>query len=173
LLVSRYRRAWLVLVVGVVSASCAQGAAQAPRRTLPVYEPPALPEPPQDVPAGQRGAVAVVTCVEDAPTGGTPRTVGPGIMLSTEMALHAARLRVSYDELRAVCEVDRRMAAGEREAYQRVVDAADEESALWRERSRRTWFERNGWWVGMIGGVVVGAGTAVGIAAALDAALGD
>ena len=162
----------LVLLV-LLCASCGQSAPQSRERTIPAYEPQALPEPPQDVPAGQRATVAVASCQVDVPEGDEPRTVGPGIMLSTEMAVHAARLRIGYDELRAVCEIDRRTSAAEREAFQRIINAADEETALWRERAQRSWWERNGWWVSMVGGVVIGAGTAVGLAAALDAALGD
>jgi hypothetical protein len=94
-------------------------------------------------------------------------------MLSTDMAARAARVKIAYDEMRALYEIELRAREREREAYQRIVEAADEEADLWRERSERTWFERHGWWLGMGAGVIVGAGTAIGIAAALDSALGD
>lgn len=166
----------VVFVAGLAlgAAACPQGAAQVQTRAaLPEYVPRALPAPPEDVPEGRRVSVAVSECVTEAAAGSPPSKVGPGIMLSPEMAMRAARTKVAYDEIRGLYEVDLRVMALEREACGRVVSAADEEAALWRERSKRSWVERNGVWLGIGVGVVVGAGTAVGLAAALNAALAD
>jgi hypothetical protein len=163
----------LVLVPLLMSCGGANHEQIARDRAVVPQEAVVLPPLPEDVPAARRVSVAVVECQADVPAGVPPQKVGPGIMLSTDMAARAARVKIAYDEMRALYEIELRAREREREAYQRIVEAADEEADLWRERSERTWFERHGWWLGMGAGVIVGAGTAIGIAAALDSALGD
>lgn len=129
-----------------------------------------LPEPPEDVPADRRVVLPVAKCVVEGSE--PPEETPPGIYMTQEMATRAGRTKVAYDELRGLYEVDLRTMDREREVYQKQLDLADREVAEWRERARRTWWEENRGWVGLGIGLVVGAGLAVGIAAALDGSLG-
>jgi len=132
-----------------------------------------LPDPPEDVPTSKRIVLSVTKCeVENqdptAPVEETP----PGIYMTKEMATRAGRTKVAYDELRGLYEVDLRTMERERQVYQKQLDLADQEVARLREAARRSWWEKNRGWVGLGVGLVVGAGLAVGIAAAFDGTLG-
>jgi len=94
--------------------------------------------------------------------------VGPGIMLSPEMAAHAARVRVKYDELRSMYTVDLRTEMRERQIYQRELDMADDEADRLRQEAHRSWWERNSGVLGLAAGIIVGAGLTIGVLAATD-----
>lgn len=125
-----------------------------------------LPEPPAEVPPDKRLAVAVSECTVEGSD--PPEKTPPGILMSQEMAMRAARLKVAYDEVRGLYEVDLRTMDRERAVYQRHLKAADDEIAEWRIKARRSWWERNGAQVMLGVGVALGAAFAVGMAAALD-----
>jgi hypothetical protein len=86
------------------------------------------------------------------------------------MAMRAARVKVAYDEMRGLYEVDLRTMDRERQVYDRHLKAADDEIAEWRIKARRSWWELNKGTVGLVIGVVTGAALTVGIAAAVDQA---
>ena len=128
-----------------------------------------LPAPPADVPDSKRIVLAVSKCeVESPDPTAPPEETPPGIYMTKEMATRAGRTKVAYDELRGLYEVDLRTMEREREVYQKQLDLADQEVARLREQARRSWWEKNRGWVGLGIGLVVGAGFAVGMAAALD-----
>lgn len=157
----------LVLLVG-----CGAPAMQQPEESTlpdPLFTT-ELPEPPEDVAADKRVVLPVAECVVEGSE--PPEKTPPGIYMTQELAGRAARTKVAYDELRGLYEVDLRTMDREREVYQKQLDLADREVASWREKARRTWWEENRGWVGLGIGLVVGAGLAVGIAAAFDGTLG-
>jgi hypothetical protein len=88
--------------------------------------------------------------------------------MSQEMAMRAAQFKVAYEEVRGLYEVDLATIERERMIYERYLNAADDDVARWREKARRTWWEKYGPHVVLGVGVVVGAVFAVGMAAALD-----
>ena len=127
-----------------------------------------LPDPPAEVPPDKRMVLSVSECIVEGSD--PPSKTAPGILMSQEMAMRAARLKVSYDEMRGLYKVDLATMDRERGIYERHLKAADDEIIEWRERSRRSWWEKNRGLVGLVGGVVVGAAMTIGIAAAIDQA---
>jgi len=127
-----------------------------------------LPAPPKEVPLDKRLVVAVSECTVEGsePVAKTP----PGILMNQAMAMRAARLKVAYDELRGMYEVDLSIMDREREIYERHLKAADDEIVEWRTKARRSWWERNKGTVGLVLGVMTGAALTIGIAAAIDEA---
>ena len=160
----------LIAVMLVVAVSCG-GAPQVEviEHTLPdpLFSR-ELPERPAKVPLDKRLSVSVSECIVEGsnPLQKTP----PGIMMSKEMAMRAARLKVAYDEIRGLYEIDLATMDREREVYERHLKAADDEIVEWRIKARRSWFEKNKGTVGLVLGVVTGAALTVGIAAAVDQA---
>lgn len=165
----------MIAVLLVLLVGCgAPATQQADESTLP--EPlftTELPDPPEDVPTSKRIVLPVSKCEVENPDPTAPvEETPPGIYMTKEMAARAGRTKVYADELRGLYEVDLRTMEREREVYQKQLDLADQEVASWREKARRSWLERNRGWVGLGVGLVVGAGLAVGIAAAFDGTLG-
>lgn len=160
----------VVLLCSMVAVAVACGAStteEAREHTLP--EPmfsTKLPDPPEEVPPDKRMAVAVSECVVEGSD--PPEKTPAGILMSQEMAMRAARLKVSYDELRGLYRTDLATMDREREVYQRHLDAADDEIEVWRTKARRTWLEKHGGQLGLAIGVIAGAALAVGIAAAFE-----
>jgi succinate dehydrogenase flavin-adding protein (antitoxin of CptAB toxin-antitoxin module) len=113
-------------------------------------------------------AVAVSECTIEGSE--PPQKTPPGILMSQEMTMRAARLKVAYDEMRGLYEVDLRTMDREREIYERHLKAADDEIADWKQKARRSWWELNQGTVGLVVGVVTGAALTIGIAAAIDQA---
>jgi hypothetical protein len=125
-----------------------------------------LPDSPEEVPPDKRMSVAAVDCVQE--DSDPPVKLPPGILISQEMGLRAARLKVSYDELRGLYRTDLATMDRERSIYEKHLEAADGEIAVWRERSKRTWLERNGGLLGIGVGFVLGAAITVAIVAAVE-----
>jgi hypothetical protein len=128
-------------------------------------------EPPPPVRRSSKNSVAypVSECIVE----GTNKKVGPGIIISQDMARDIAIERVDHEKLRDVYILDQKIMNNERLVYQRLMQDADEEIDDLREKTRRSWFEKHGAKVTLVIGFVTGAALTVGIAAALDAALGD
>lgn len=163
----------LLLVLVLLLACCGAPAQQASEETTPL-EPmftTKLPDPPAEVPPDKRLAVPVSECVVEGTE--PPEKTPPGILLSTEMAMRAGRLKVAYDEMRGLYEVDLRTMDRERQVYVKQLDLADQEIARLREEARRSWWETHGAKVMLAVGVVTGAALTIGVAAALDAALAE
>lgn len=162
--------AWLLMLV----AGCSSAAPAATARTLPepIYTQ-ELPDEPERAPASRRIAVAVEQCTVDG-TGGdeSPTLVGPGIMLSQEMAVAAGRLRVSYDELRGLYQVDLRTMDREREIYERNLQLSDDEIQRQIQRAERSWLEQNAGVLGLVGGILIGVAVSIGILAAMNGVTG-
>lgn len=125
-----------------------------------------LPDPPEEVPPNKRMVVPVSECVLEGSE--PPEKTPPGILMSEAMAMRSARLKVAYDEMRGLYEVDLRTMDRERQVYEKQLGLADQEISEWREKARRTWWERNKGLISLGIGLAVGAGFAVGMAAALD-----
>jgi len=163
-----------IIALIFLSHGCRAAETPAAQHTLP--EPlvtTKLPDRITEVAPGDRIVKAVSACDVEVQQGSAPEKVGPGVWMTMPMAKRAAELRVGYDELRALAEVDARTFERERAVYQKNLDLADDEIADLRERNKRTWIERNGGWLGLTTGMVLGVALSVGIAAALDGALGD
>ena len=157
---------FLVFLLGLACFACPSQIPQKvenPDKLEPLFErelPPKL----EKVPFDKRVSRAVSECSIE----GNDTKTGPGIYFSTEMALHAAKLKIAYDELRGLYEVDIRMMDRERAVYQKTLDIAEDEIAKLREASKRTWWERHGAQVTLILGVISGSAFAVGMAFAID-----
>lgn len=152
----------LALVASLVAGCGPSTAPAATSRTLP--DPIAfstLPESPdaEAIPPEADWALAVEG-VEVA-----PGDVRDGILLSFEKAQRAARLRIAYDELRALYEIDLRTWARERGVYEHYLQLGDEETAAWRTRAERTWWELNGDEFGLVLGLVLGIALSIGVGA--------
>jgi hypothetical protein len=160
----------LIAVIMCFYISCATTPqTEATERTIP--EPlfsKELPEPPAEVPPDKRMAVSVSECTIEGSD--PPQKTPPGILMSQEMTMRAARLKVAYDEMRGLYEVDLQTMDREREVYERHLKAADDEIADWKQKARRSWWENNKGTVGLVVGVVTGAALTIGIAAAIDQA---
>lgn len=153
------------LVLAIMVSGCGASTPPAQESTLPApLFTQKLPDPPEDAPADKRIVLPVSACNVE----GSEDVVGPGIYMSQEMSMRVSRTKVAYDEIRALYEIDLRTMDRERGVYQKNLDLADQEIVRLREAARRTWWERHGDGV-MVGvGLVLGAGFAVGMAAALD-----
>jgi len=157
---------WAVIVV-FLAGCAATTAEETVERTIP--EPlfaQELPDLPEKVPPDKRMSVAATGCVVEGSD--PPQKLPPGILMSYEMGLGVSRTKVAYDELRSLYKTDLATMDRERQIYQRHLEAADEEANRWRERSKRTWLERNGGALGVAVGIVIGAAFTVGIVAAVE-----
>lgn len=125
-----------------------------------------LPAPPEDVPESKRMVVAVKECVIEGSV--PPEKTPPGIFMSEEMAVRAARLKIAYDEIRGLYEVDLKTMDREREIYERYLKAADMDVADWQRKSQRSWWELHRGEVGLAIGMAVGVALTVGVVAAID-----
>lgn len=92
-----------------------------------------------------------------------------GILLSMEKARRAAMLRIAYDELRALYQIDVRTWGRERGVYERYLQLSDEEIATWRGRAQRSWWEENGDEVGLFLGLGIGIALSVSVGAIIAA----
>lgn len=157
----------LAALLFVLLVACGAPATQVDESTLPdpLFST-ELPAPPADVPPGKRIVLPVSKCVVEGSE--PPEETPPGIYMTKELAAKTGRTKVAYDELRGLYEVDLRTMDRERVVYQKQLDLADHEVARLREAARRSWFEKNRGWIGLGVGLVVGAGLAIGMAAALD-----
>jgi len=131
----------VLVLVAYVSGCGAAALPEATSRMMP--EPVAFAELPEDP---TREEIAPeddwVAPVEDAEV--APGDRRSGILLSDARAARAARLRIAYDELRGLYQIDLRTWARERAVYERYLQLADEEITTWRTRAQRTWWEENG-----------------------------
>lgn len=94
-----------------------------------------------------------------------PGDVRSGVLLSDARAARAARLRIAYDELRALYLIDIRTWGRERGVYERYLQLADEEIAAWRTRAQRSWWEESGDEVSLFLGLGLGIVLSVGVGA--------
>lgn len=94
-----------------------------------------------------------------------PGDVRSGVLLSDARAVRAARLRVAYDELRALYGIDLRTWDRERGVYERHLQLADEEIATWRQRAQRSWWEENGDEFSLFLGIGLGIALSVAVGA--------
>ncbi|MBW2170181.1 MAG: hypothetical protein JRG69_13155 [Deltaproteobacteria bacterium] len=125
-----------------------------------------LPEPPEAVDPSKRIVLSVSECTVEGSE--PPEKTHPGIYMTKEMGARVGHTKVYADELRGLYEIDLRTMDRERVVYQKQLDMADQEVERLRERARRSWLEKNRGWIGLGVGLVVGAGLAIGMAAALD-----
>lgn len=152
----------MVAALIVLAVGCAPTVAPAVERTLPApLVATELPPEPPDVSPNERWTVAV----EGVEVG--PGDERDGVLFSDAMALRAAQLRVEYDRLRALYQIDQRTWAREREVYERHLRLGDEEIAVWRARAARSWWEINGDEISFFLGLALGAAATVGVGAVL------
>lgn len=146
----------------MLTLGCAPTIAPAAERTLPgSLVATELPAELEDVPPGERWAVPAEG-VEVA-----PGDVRDGVLFSDAMALRAARLRVEYERIRGLYQIDLRTWAREREVYERMLGLADEEIATWRGRADRSWWEVHGPETAFVLGTVLGIGASIGVGAVM------
>ena len=122
-------------------------------------------------------AVEVGQCSPDEAEG-SEEAQGPcpdkaGILISEQKAARIKLYQIRYKELRKTYEADRSLWRAHRELYETKLELALKELKRTEERAERSWWEKHDGTIGLGVGVVVGSALAVGIAAALDAALGD
>ena len=157
----------LLIVLGLSIVGCGAATPAPVEHTLPApLFTKGLPDAPEDVPESKRMVVAVSECIVEGSQ--PPEKTPPGILMSEAMAMRAARLKTSYDELRGLYEVDLRTMDREREVYERYLKAADADAAAWQEKARRSWWEMHRGEVGLAAGIVVGVALTVGVVAAID-----
>lgn len=160
------KNAFLVLVA-VSNAYCTPRTVQTPETVIYGDEvATVLPERPdsEPIPEGEDWVVPVsVGEMVDA----------PGVCMSDAKAMRSARYVVAYNEIRSLYQSDLRTWNREREIYQRYLHDAESQVQYWREKSRRTWWERHAAQVGLAAGVVIGAGLAVGLVYGLNEAVGE
>jgi hypothetical protein len=145
----------------VAMHGCAAAQVPATERTLPA--PLFSHELPPDVPRPEGGvsAQAAQTCQD-----GDNAQIGGGILFSDETAAYVGRLRISYDELRALYGIDLRTMDRERGIYERTLQDADVEIQRQRQLAERSWWEQQQGVVLFVVGAVVGVGVAIGVLAA-------
>ena len=91
-----------------------------------------------------------------------------GILISEARAARDALFRVRYTELRRTYEADRQVWAAHRELYEEQI-RRDREAL---EKAQPDWWDRNdGTVIGMVA-FIAGAALTVGLAAAIDGAVG-
>jgi len=159
------------LFVSLAMACCGAPVAQTESRERVLPEPlftQTLPDLPEEVPPSKRIVLPVSECVVEGAS--PPQKTPPGVYMSQEMSVRAARVKIAYDEIRGLYKVDLSTMDRERRIYENELEDADDEIEFWREKSRRSWFEKNKGVIGITVGFVVGAATAIGIAAAIDQA---
>jgi hypothetical protein len=105
------------------------------------------------VPASEKARIIEGPC----PTWG-------GIAVSEARAARNAMYRIRYKELRRTFEADRRVWSAHREVYEAQV-ARDRQEI---ERLQPTWWDRHGVAVGVAGGFIIGAATAILITYAVE-----
>lgn len=160
----------LVAALGCSSAS----PPQAKKRTLPeplvAAELPPKPDEEQKVPPAADWAVAADGYFVEGDGSSQELTAKPGICMSMEKGLRAARYVVRYQELRGLYEIDLRTWGRERSIYERHLELAQQETDAWKKEAERSWLERNAGPLGLTIGVVVGVTAAVAGTAAIKAA---
>lgn len=150
----------LALVTLLLIGGCATTKAAEPKRTLPSPLVAAkLPDRPDAEPIAPSADWSVSCAGYLAEKGDQePELVKkPGICMSTEKAIRAARYVVGYNELRGLYVVDLRTWGRERQIYERHLNAADDEIVRWKERARRSFWEQYSGQIGLGAGIVVGA----------------
>ena len=125
-----------------------------------------LPDPPEEINPALRTVLPVSKCEVEGLD--TVEHTPPGVYMTEEMAIRAGRTKVYADELRGLYEVDLRTMERERMIYQKQLDLADREADRLRGLVKRSWWEKNKGWMALSIGLTVGAGLAIGMAAALD-----
>jgi hypothetical protein len=160
-------RALLLVVVLALNSSCATVKPVAPtvpddpskrveQQPLPA-DPAALPLP-TGLPKGDwTAALEDGKCVTDENGGPCPMLTG--IVVSEERAWRDAQFRLAYKEIRIGYEVDRKVWGAQRALYEGRLNDAN--TAL--EKAQPNWFQRHAWELGIITGLVVGTGAAIGI----------
>ena len=153
-----------ILATVLFLVACGSTAVQQERRTLPAPLVAAdLPDAPAEVDRPHRWTRPVEQCTE-----ADGEITSSGILFSDQMALRAARLSVSYAELRQLYQIDLRTWGREREVYERHLEAADDEIVRWRARAERSFWEQNVGTIALVAGIIIGAGATIGIAAAIE-----
>lgn len=151
----------LIVILSLFAFGCATA--------QPTQQASTMPEPvnPIEMPeAPERPEHRIVLPVSQCTIEGSEETTPAGIYMDEGTAAYAGRLRISYDELRGLYEVDLRTREREREITERLLIEADEEILHLRQRVARTWWEREGDTVMLVVGILVGAGAVGGISVA-------
>lgn len=149
-----------------VVVGCASSALPKTTRTLP--EPVVsveLPPEPKPVEPRDRWTKPVSVCTTDE-----GEETPPGVLLSIPMARLAGELRVSYNEIRMIYEIDQRTWQKERTVYERNLELADQEIERANKRAERTWWERHSGQMGVAIGFIVGAALTTAIVSAVSKA---
>lgn len=158
----RYFVVFTLAVAATLSGCGAAAVASVPARTLPdPLVATSLPDRPdtEEIPPEEDWALSVDD-YEVAP--GDRRS---GVLLSDAKARRAARFRVSYDELRALYEVDIRTWGRERDIFEHALTDADAEVARLRVAAQRSFWEQNDGTIGLVVGLILGAAVVSGAAA--------
>jgi hypothetical protein len=167
-------RAFLLVVALALNSSCATGKPVAPtvpddpskrveEQALPV-DPEAIPVP-AGLPKGEWIAgLEDGKCVNED---GTPCLMMTGVVVSEERAWRDAQFRLAYKELRIGYTVDRKVWGAQRALYEGRLNDAN--TAL--EKAQPNWFQRHAWELGILTGLVVGAGATIGIVYGLAPAI--
>jgi hypothetical protein len=168
----RYALITLLLACGCATTK----AAEPEKRTLP---PPLvaakLPERPDatPIPAAADWAVPCAGHLLEK-DGQEPELVKkPGICMSFEKGVRAGRYVVDYNELRQLYVIDLGTWGRERQIYEAHLVASEKETERWREKSRRSWLEQNDGQLGLLGGMILGAGVTIAITAAVNEVVND
>lgn len=148
----------IILSLSMVGCSSTAQVTEATTLPEPLYTT-ELPAAPPEVPRGARVVVPVESCQVE---GEDAQIQGPGFFFSPEMTERAARLGVSYDEMRALYEIDIRTRARERVITERLLADADAENQRLAESAKRTWWENHGDVVSITVGLVLGVTAGVG-----------
>lgn len=91
-----------------------------------------------------------------------------GILISEGKARRAALYVTRYEEMRRLYEIDLNTWGREREIYEEHIVLAQDEAEEWRERAKRSWWEKNAGPIGLVTGVLLGIVSASVAAVALD-----
>ena len=168
-------RALLLAVVLALNSSCATVKPVAPtipddpskrveQQPMPV-DPAALPVP-VGLPKGDWTAMLEEgKCVTDENGGPCPMLTG--IVVSEEHAWRDAQFKLAYKEIRIFYEVDKKVWSAQRALYEGRLNDAN--TAL--EKAQPSWFQRHAWEIGIISGLVLGAGATVGVVYGLAPAI--
>jgi hypothetical protein len=157
------------LVFFLLVGGCGATKASQPGRTLPQPLVAAdLPERPdaKAIPPGANWTVPCAGYLLEKDGEEEPELVKkPGVCMSTDKALRAARYLVAYDELRQLYVIDLKTWGRERQIYESHLVASEKETDRWREKAKRGWFEKHDGQIGLAAGLIIGAVVTVAIAA--------
>lgn len=145
---SEFKAASLLMVLMFVTAGCTQAADAGKRK--PIYQDtPGLTELPERIPVKKwdKGTIVAVEQGTQVPFS--------GILMIEPRAVEAGEVRIAYDKLYAIADINRKLTVAVVKVADRQLEDADKQIDQLRAKNN-SWWTRNSLSIGVVGGFVIG-----------------